>query len=88
MKHQIITSTPESVFSVWNDQEIVHVVEFDSVSVDEITAIRKWCHDTYGASGLRLDSMYTRWRDMAKIGRIYFAREEDVGIFMMKWSDL
>lgn len=90
MKHQIITADSQSAraaFPLWNDQELIHVITFEHADIANLNAVRKWCYETYGSPGLRPESMYTRWRDFSlQIGRVYFAREEDVSLFLLKWS--
>lgn len=92
MKHQIVTAdSPSSraAFPMWNDQELIHTIifEYSNLANLDLNAVRKWCYETYGTPGLRPESMYTRWHDMIlNIGRIYFAREEDVSLFLLKWT--
>lgn len=92
MKHQIITTDSQlarAVFPTWNDQELIHTISFESTDLAnlDLNAVRKWCYETYGSPGLRPESMYTRWRDFSiQVGRIYFAHEEDVSLFLLKWT--
>jgi len=52
--------------------------------------IRKWCYDMFGP-GLgehRVESspFIHRWVDDVEWGEIKFSREEDLGLFLLKWG--
>lgn len=48
--------------------------------------IRRWCYNTYGVPGIRVDTDEMRWRDGILYGEIVFQREEDLSMFLLKWS--
>mgnify|MGYP003341860056 CR=1 FL=1 len=48
--------------------------------------IREWCYDTYGWPGYLPNTHEIRWRDSLRHGEIEFSREEDLTLFLLKWS--
>lgn len=48
--------------------------------------IRRWCHETFGPSGHRIDTDEIIWVDDVKHGEIVFDREENLMLFVLKWS--
>lgn len=41
--------------------------------------LREWCKEAYGLAG-------ARWRDQIIYGEIHFTNEEDLSLFLLRWS--
>ena len=65
--------------------ELKYVAAFESYPKNEID-IRRWCYQAYGAAGLDVNNFYVRWIDHIKYGEIEFALEEDLTLFLLRWS--
>jgi len=48
--------------------------------------IKEWCHITMGPEGYLKDTREVRWRDNIHYGEVYFNREEDLMMFVMRWT--
>lgn len=48
--------------------------------------ITRWCYRTFGPAGRPRGAAKTRWKDSIRFGEIYFARKEDLLMFVLRWS--
>lgn len=66
----------------------VHVAAFQhsQFRADEQHKIRQWCYETFGSSGYLVNTDEVRWIDSIHFGEIEFSREEDLAVFLLKWS--
>jgi hypothetical protein len=48
--------------------------------------IGQWCYNSFGPSGYRKGTGEVRWRDDIHYGEVTFSREEDLTLFLLKWS--
>jgi len=48
--------------------------------------IAKWCYNTFGEPGFIHNTQRTRWADDIHYGEIYFSNEEDLLMFILRWS--
>ena len=48
--------------------------------------IKKWCWQTYGSPGHQHLTAETRWLDNVKDGEVLFNNQEDLTLFVLKWS--
>jgi hypothetical protein len=63
-----------------------YIAAFRRQDEERTTEIRKWCWQTFGQAGYRVNSDETRWADSLKHGEIMFEREEDLAVFLLKWA--
>ena len=52
----------------------------------KIKEIRQWCYNTYGDPGHQVNTAEIRWIDDVGAGEVVFRREEDLLLFVLKWS--
>jgi hypothetical protein len=48
--------------------------------------LQRWCYETYGPPGFRVNTHDMRWKDAIKYGEIEFEREADLMLFLLKWQ--
>jgi hypothetical protein len=48
--------------------------------------IQKWCYQTYGEQGLRVNTLDIVWLDELDSGSVSFNRERDLAMFLLRWS--
>ncbi len=52
-----------------------------SRSTPNVNEIREWCYNAYGHPGYEQG-----WIDMFTYGEVIFQREEDLQLFLLRWS--
>lgn len=69
------------------DDEVWYVAAFNQPhKVDEVLAMTKWCHQTFGESGHNHLTCQTRWKDEIVYGEVYFKNKDDLLMFVLRWS--
>lgn len=63
----------------------VYVAIFRTITLEESFAIKNWCIQTYGQSGLRADYK-VRWYDHTLSGQVEFHDESDLTMFLLRWQ--
>lgn len=53
--------------------------------IDYVDQVREWCYNTYGIPA-RPNNLDSRWEDDLWWGEIRFKHEEDLVLFVMRWS--
>lgn len=63
-----------------------YVAAFPMQSVEKSNEIRRWCVETFGQPGLRVDTHEVRWKDEVRYGEVRFDRESDLIMFILRWE--
>ena len=63
-----------------------YIAAFRTQPPNKVTEIRKWCYNTYGEPGYRVDSAEIRWQDGVSRGEVLFNREGDLMMFLLRWG--
>jgi hypothetical protein len=58
---------------------IRYMASFSQVDPKKVKAIRQWCFEAFGQAG-------GRWQDDVYHGEIVFQREDDLMLFVLRWS--
>ncbi len=48
--------------------------------------ITKWCYQTFGPPGMNHLTHQIRWKDSIQYGEVYFSNQEDLTMFVLRWS--
>lgn len=65
---------------------IRYMAAFNKQLPHRTTEIRRWCFESFGPPGYLSHIDETRWQDDVKYGEIVFQREEDLTLFLLRWS--
>jgi hypothetical protein len=65
---------------------IRYMAAFKGQSAERTTEIRKWCYQTFGTPGIRVDTDEIIWQDGVQNGEIVFDREENLMLFVLKFG--
>ena len=70
-----------------------HLASFHSLALksprkvaNTLAELKNWCYMTYGPDGWRHNTQQVRWRDNIANGEIRFSREDDLALFLLRWS--
>ncbi len=62
------------------------VAAFPMQPVTVQNEIRRWCYNTFGEEGYKVNTAEVRWKDDIKTGEVRFDRESDLLAFVLKWT--
>ena len=65
--------------------EVWHVAEFLSKKTNR-PDITQWCYRAFGPAGYQAMTDEIRWQDSIQYGKIVFSREQDLTMFILRWS--
>ena len=63
-----------------------YMAAFKKQDPKKILEIRKWCYQTFGTPGIRVDTDTIVWQDDVQNGEIVFDREENLMLFVLKFG--
>jgi hypothetical protein len=49
-------------------------------------SIIEWCYQTFGTPDWNHLTKQTRWKNQIFYGEVYFCREEDLVLFLLRWA--
>lgn len=63
------------------------VAAFQSpLPIPDAREMGQWCYNAFGPSGYRVGTGEVRWRDNIHYGEVTFSHEEDLTLFLLRWS--